>query len=134
MYDLGIIGAGSAGYVAAELAGKAGMKVVLFDKRALGGVCLNEGCIPTKTLLYSAKMYENAKFGEKYGIVSKDVSYDFPAIMARKNKVIKKLVGGDPFLPFSGVALPSSGHNRRGAFHELSRFTYLGTRYRCDDL
>ena len=94
MYDLGIIGAGSAGYVAAELAGKAGMKVVLFDKRALGGVCLNEGCIPTKTLLYSAKMYENAKFGEKYGIVSKDVSYDFPAIMAHKNKVIKKLVGG----------------------------------------
>jgi len=94
MYDLGIIGAGSAGYVAAELAGKAGMKVVLFDKRALGGVCLNEGCIPTKTLLYSAKMYENAKFGEKYGIHSKDVSYDFPAIMSRKKKVIRKLVGG----------------------------------------
>lgn len=94
MYDIGIIGAGSAGYVAAELAGKAGMKVVLFDKRALGGVCLNEGCIPTKTILYSAKMYENAKFGEKYGINAKDVSYDFPAIMSRKNKVIRKLVGG----------------------------------------
>jgi len=94
MYNLGIIGAGSAGYVAAEQAGKSGLKVVLFDKRALGGVCLNEGCIPTKTLLYSAKLYENSRFGEKYGIISKEVSFDFSAIMARKNKVIKKLVGG----------------------------------------
>jgi dihydrolipoamide dehydrogenase len=94
MYDLGIIGAGSAGYVAAEYAAKEGMKVVMFDKRELGGVCLNEGCIPTKTLLYSAKLYENARFGEKYGIISRDVSYDFPAIMARKKKVVRKLVGG----------------------------------------
>src|SRR5210317_2507033 len=94
MFDLGIIGAGSAGYVSAELAGKNGMKVVIFDKRALGGVCLNEGCIPTKTLLYSAKMYENARFGEKYGVLSKEVSYDFTAIMSRKKKVIRKLVGG----------------------------------------
>ena len=91
MFDLGIIGAGSAGYVAAEHAGREGMKVVMFDKRELGGVCLNEGCIPTKTLLYSAKLYENARFGEKYGIISRDVSYDFPAIMARKKKVVRKL-------------------------------------------
>ena len=54
MYDLAIIGGGPAGYVAAENAGARGLKVVLFEKRELGGVCLNEGCIPTKTLLYSA--------------------------------------------------------------------------------
>ena len=59
-YDLAIIGGGPAGYVAAERAGKKGLKVVLFEKGELGGVCLNEGCIPTKTLLYSAKLYDNA--------------------------------------------------------------------------
>ena len=53
-YQVAIIGGGPAGYTAAETAGKAGLSVVLFEKRNLGGVCLNEGCIPTKTLLYSA--------------------------------------------------------------------------------
>lgn len=94
MYDIGIIGGGPAGYVAAERAGKKGMKVVLFEKKELGGVCLNEGCIPTKTLLYTAKLYDNAKHGDKYGINVDNVSFDFTAIMQRKNKVIKKLVGG----------------------------------------
>jgi len=94
MYDLAIIGAGSAGYVAAERAGHENLKVVLFDKRNLGGVCLNEGCIPTKTLLYSAKIYESAQQGSKYGVNTTDVSFDFSKIMARKNKVTKKLVGG----------------------------------------
>jgi dihydrolipoamide dehydrogenase len=89
MYDLGIIGAGPAGYVAAERAGHKGLKVVIFDKRQLGGVCLNEGCIPTKTLLYTAKLYENALYGDKYGI-----SFDIGKIMDRKEKVVKKLVGG----------------------------------------
>ncbi len=94
MYDLGIIGGGPAGYVSAEKAAKKGLNVVLFDKKELGGVCLNEGCIPTKTLLYTAKLYENAKNGQKYGIKTSDVSYDFSYIMKRKNKVVKKLVGG----------------------------------------
>ena len=58
VFDVAIIGGGPAGYTAAELAGKAGLKTVLFEKRSLGGVCLNEGCIPTKTLLYSAKTYD----------------------------------------------------------------------------
>ena len=59
-YQVAIIGGGPAGYTAAEAAGKAGLSVVLFEKQSLGGVCLNEGCIPTKTLLYSAKTYEPA--------------------------------------------------------------------------
>ena len=54
-YQVAIIGGGPAGYTAAETAGKAGLSVVLFEKQNLGGVCLNEGCIPTKTLLYSAR-------------------------------------------------------------------------------
>ena len=68
MIDLAIIGAGPAGYVAAERAGAKGLSVVLFEKRELGGVCLNEGCIPTKTLLYSSKMYKHAAEGAKYGV------------------------------------------------------------------
>lgn len=51
-YQVAIIGGGPAGYTAAETAGKAGLSVVLFEKQSLGGVCLNEGCIPTKTLSY----------------------------------------------------------------------------------
>ncbi len=93
-YDLAIIGAGPAGYVAAERAGAKGLKVILFEKKDLGGVCLNEGCIPTKTLLYSAKIYDSAKTGDKYGVNAGDLSYDFAKMMARKNKIVKKLVGG----------------------------------------
>lgn len=94
MYDIGIIGGGPAGYVAAERAAQKGLKVVLFDKKKLGGVCLNEGCIPTKTLLYSAKLYDHAREGGKYGINCTEVTYDFAKIMQRKNKVVTKLVAG----------------------------------------
>ncbi len=93
-FDLAIIGGGPAGYVAAERAGKKGLKVVLIEKSELGGVCLNEGCIPTKTLLYSAKLYDNALNSSKYGINTKEVTFDFSKMMARKQKVVKKLVGG----------------------------------------
>jgi dihydrolipoamide dehydrogenase len=94
VYDLGIIGAGPAGYIAAERAGQKGLKVVLFEKDNLGGVCLNEGCIPTKTLLYVAKLYENGKNSELYGLKCSDVTFDFHQIMKRKDRVVKKLVGG----------------------------------------
>ncbi len=94
MYDLLIIGGGPAGYVAAERAGHKGLKVILFEKKSMGGVCLNEGCIPTKTMLYSAKTYENALHGDKYGIFAEKVSFDYGKIVARKNKVVKKLVAG----------------------------------------
>lgn len=93
-FDLAIIGGGPAGYVAAERAGAKGLKVVLFEKKDIGGVCLNEGCIPTKTLLYSAKLYYNALHSGKYGVSAEGVTFDFQKMMARKNKVVKKLVMG----------------------------------------
>lgn len=93
-YDLIIIGGGPAGYVAAERAGHKGLSVLLFEKKSMGGVCLNEGCIPTKTLLYSAKIYDNAINGEKYGVFGDNIRFDFGKIMARKNKVVRKLVAG----------------------------------------
>lgn len=94
MFDLMIIGGGPAGYVAAERAGHKGLSVVLFEKNKMGGVCLNEGCIPTKTLLYSAKTYENALHGDKYGVFGDNIRFDFGKIAARKDKVVRKLVAG----------------------------------------
>ena len=94
MTDLLIIGGGPAGFVAAERAGHHGLSVTLFEKKALGGVCLNEGCIPTKTLLYSAKTYENALHADKYGVQTENVGYDYEKIISRKNKVVRKLVAG----------------------------------------
>ena len=94
IFDLAIIGGGPAGYMAAEHAGKEGLNVVLFEKRALGGVCLNEGCIPTKTLLYSAKIYNYGKTGSHYGVYCDNPSVKYDEIVARKDKVVKKLVSG----------------------------------------
>lgn len=94
VYDLLILGAGPAGYLAAERAGKAGLNVVLVEKRNVGGVCLNEGCVPSKTLLYSAKIYDSIKHGEKYGIACKEFSINHEAVVARKNKVVNMLTSG----------------------------------------
>ena len=94
MFDVAIIGGGPGGYVAAERAGAAGLKVVLFEKKSLGGVCLNEGCIPTKTLLYSAKVYNYAVQGDHYGVYVQNPEYKYSEIVERKDKVVKKLVAG----------------------------------------
>lgn len=93
-YNVAIIGGGPAGYTAAEAAGKAGLSVVLFEKNNLGGVCLNEGCIPTKTLLYSAKTYDNATHASKYAVSAQEVGFDLAKIISRKQKVVRKLVLG----------------------------------------
>ena len=94
MYDLAIIGGGPGGYTAAERAGAAGLSVVLFEKNELGGVCLNEGCIPTKTLLYSAKVFDYARHADLYGVSVEGASFDYSKILKRKTKVVRKLVGG----------------------------------------
>ena len=93
-YDVAIIGGGPAGYTAAERAAAGGLSTLLFEKNALGGVCLNEGCVPTKTLLYSAKTYDNIKHAAKYAVKAENPSFDLGKIIARKNKVVKKLTAG----------------------------------------
>lgn len=93
-FDLLILGGGPGGYNAAERAGEAGLKTVLIEKRALGGVCLNEGCIPSKSFLYSGKMYEHALHGEAYGVKAENVTVDQKFVLARKNKVVSSLVAG----------------------------------------
>ncbi|MEN7972477.1 MAG: dihydrolipoyl dehydrogenase [Verrucomicrobiota bacterium] len=89
-----IIGAGPGGYEMAERAGHKGQKVLLIEKANLGGVCLNHGCIPTKTLLNSAKHYVHAKEAPEFGVNVGDVSFDLSKVMAWKEDVIKTLRAG----------------------------------------
>ena len=93
-YFIAILGGGPAGYTAAEKASKAGKDVVLFEQNAVGGTCLNVGCIPTKSLLYGAKQYYNATHAAKYGVMAENVSFDFAAMQKRKTIVVRKLVAG----------------------------------------
>ncbi|MGO8692596.1 MAG: dihydrolipoyl dehydrogenase [Rectinemataceae bacterium] len=92
-YDVIILGGGPGGYLAAERLGHAGRKVLLIEKEKLGGVCLNVGCIPTKTLLNSAKQYVHAKEAGRFGVNATGLSYDWGAMQAWKAEVVDKLVG-----------------------------------------
>lgn len=94
IYDLIIIGGGPGGYLGAERAGHAGLTTLLIEKRSLGGVCLNEGCIPSKAFLNSAKIADYAKHGEKYGVLAENVTLDHETVVKRKNKVVRVLVTG----------------------------------------
>ena len=94
MYDLIVLGGGPAGYLGAERAAHAGLSTLLFEKKSLGSVCLNEGCIPSKALLNSAKIYEHARDAKKYGVVVPEAKIDQKAVVARRGKVVKTLVSG----------------------------------------
>ncbi|MEG0455215.1 MAG: NAD(P)/FAD-dependent oxidoreductase, partial [Bacteroides sp.] len=130
-YQLIIIGGGPAGYTAAEAAGKAGLSVLLIEKQNLGGVCLNEGCIPTKTLLYSAKTYDGARHASKYAVIVSEVSFDLPKIIARKAKVVRKLV--------LGVKAKLTAHNvtilaDEAQIVDKNHVTCAGEVYECENL
>jgi len=92
-YDVIVIGGGPGGYVAAERLGAAKKKVLLIERTALGGTCLNVGCMPTKTLLNSAKLYAHASEGGRFGVKAADVSYDWAAMQEWKREVVDKLRG-----------------------------------------
>ncbi|MGI6084478.1 MAG: dihydrolipoyl dehydrogenase [Acetivibrionales bacterium] len=133
-YDLIVLGGGPAGYLAGERAGHSGMSVLCVEQRTVGGVCLNEGCIPTKTLLYSAKIYDNAVRGEKYGVTATGLAIDHAAVMVRKNKVVKTLVSGvKAALKSNNVTLVEgkgviSGRNSEGFTVTANGETYTGRR------
>ncbi|MDA3940365.1 MAG: dihydrolipoyl dehydrogenase [Spirochaetia bacterium] len=98
MYDIIIIGAGPGGYVAAERAGKLGKSVLIIEKEDLGGVCLNRGCIPTKTLLNSSKLFKQAKNSAPYGVHTENASFDWKEAMAWKSEVVDIQRSGVSFL------------------------------------
>ncbi len=94
IFDLLVVGGGPGGYLCAERAAQGGMKVAVIEKKALGGTCLNEGCIPTKTLLNSSKMYRHAIGSEAFGVTAENVKYDHAKVIDRKNNVVATLVAG----------------------------------------
>lgn len=94
IYDIAIIGGGPAGYTAAEKAGKAGLKTIIFEKNALGGVCLNEGCMPTKTLLHSAKLFDNLAEASRYGVKADNAAIDLEQVIKRKQRIVRRLTAG----------------------------------------
>ena len=95
IFDIAVIGGGPGGYLAAERAGHAGLKTVVFEKRAFGGVCLNEGCVPSKTFLNSAKVFDYANHASAYGVnINGTSSVDQKFVVERKNGVVKMLVSG----------------------------------------
>ena len=95
-FDIVIVGGGPGGYVAAIKAGQLGYKVAVIERENVGGVCLNWGCIPTKTLLKSAKVFEQFKHAKDYGIDVKPDSFsaNFPDMVKRKDSVVRRLTGG----------------------------------------
>lgn len=101
--DVLVLGGGPGGYLAAERAAQGGKKVTLIEKRALGGTCLNEGCIPSKALLNSGKLYEHAKDSAAFGVTAENVTIDHAKVIERKDKVVKMLVSG------VGAAMQANG-------------------------
>ena len=93
-YNLIIIGAGPAGYNAAERAAAAGLRTLLIEKQQLGGVCLNWGCIPTKTLIAAAKHYQIASTSVDFGVRADNVTFDWTTAMARKARTVETLRAG----------------------------------------
>jgi dihydrolipoamide dehydrogenase len=94
MHDLIILGGGPAGYYSAEQAGAAGLDTVLVEKGRLGGVCLNEGCIPSKTILHSSKLYTQARDSAKYGVTTENARFDLATVMSRKRRIVETLRKG----------------------------------------
>lgn len=93
-YDLVILGGGPGGYVAAIRASQLGLKTAIVEREKLGGTCLHKGCIPSKTLLRSAEVYQQAKNAEQFGVIVENVCYDFEKIQARKKQIIEQLHKG----------------------------------------
>lgn len=132
LYDLIVLGGGPGGYLASERAAHAGLSVLCIEKNNVGGVCLNEGCVPTKALLYSAKLYDGAKQGEKYGVKAEGLTVDHTKVLARKNKVVRTLVSGvKSTLKQKGVELLMGAGEIKGRdgadfFVEVNGESYMG--------
>lgn len=106
MYDLVVIGAGPGGYVAAIKGAQLGMKVAVIEKDRLGGTCLNRGCIPTKTLLHSARIIEKVRLEKENGLDFGQVTVDFEKLYQRKNAVVEKMVAGiETLLKSNGITI-----------------------------
>ncbi|MEM8937302.1 MAG: FAD-dependent oxidoreductase, partial [Pseudomonadota bacterium] len=96
--DVVIVGSGPGGYVAAIRASQLGLKTAIVERDALGGVCLNWGCIPTKALLRTSEVFTNMKHAESFGLKAEGISFDIDAVVKRSRQVAGKLSGGVAYL------------------------------------
>src|ERR671928_1043735 len=111
-FDVVVVGGGPGGYPAAIRAAQYGMRVALIEKERLGGVCLNWGCIPTKAMLRSADVLETLQHSADFGILADNVRLDYPAVLKRKDSIVKTLTDGvGQLLKANGVTL-FNGHAR----------------------
>ena len=92
--DIVIIGGGVGGYTAALRGVQLGLKIALIEKDQIGGVCLNRGCIPTKTIVSSARVFDYLKNAREYGLYAENIHYDFAKIIKRKDQIVKRLTLG----------------------------------------
>ena len=135
IFDLIVIGGGPGGYLAAERAAHAGLKTLLFEKRSLGGVCLNEGCIPSKALLHSAKTYVHALEAQDYGVTCQNVQIDQGKVIARKAKVVRTLVSGvKAKMKAAGVTVVMEEAKIQGKAGDLFTLTAGGQTYQGKNL
>lgn len=134
VYDLIVLGGGPGGYLGAQRAAEAGLSVLLLEKNALGGVCLNEGCIPTKTLLHAAGLLEDCREGSVFGVTCGEPKLIHAAVLARKGRVVKRLVAGvRSALKQAGVQVVMArgtlaGKSGQGFVVEADGQTYTGAR------
>jgi dihydrolipoamide dehydrogenase len=133
-YDIVILGGGPGGYVAAIKAAQLGAKTALIEKESLGGVCLNVGCIPTKTLLKSARLYQELLDSAKFGIDISDksaISINLPNLMKRKESIVNRLTGGvKTLLKQNGVEV----HNGFGEAVDKNTVTVNGETLKTKNL
>lgn len=130
--DVIVLGGGPGGYLAAERAAHGGKEVVLIEKRALGGTCLNEGCIPSKALLNSAKLYEHAKDSANFGVTAENVRIAHKQVIQHKDRVVHMLVAGvGAKMKANGVNVVTGsgfveGKTEEGFVVQVEDETYLG--------
>lgn len=134
MYDLIVLGGGPAGYLACERAGHGGLRALLIEKEHVGGVCLNKGCIPTKTFLYSAKIKDSAEHGARYGVSAKEITLDHKTVVKRKDRIVRALTGSvRRMVEDAGCAIVDAegvirGKTAEGYAVEAAGQTYTGKR------
>jgi dihydrolipoamide dehydrogenase len=127
-YDVAVVGTGPGGYVAAIRAAQRGAKVAVIEKNALGGVCLNVGCIPTKTLIYSAELYRKMQHAADYGLKVDGASFDMKAMVARKNKVVATNTGGmDTLVHATSIIIATGGRPAQLPGLEFNGKTVIGS-------
>ncbi|MFA7449680.1 MAG: FAD-dependent oxidoreductase [Bacilli bacterium] len=120
MYDIIVLGAGPGGYVAAIKGAQLGAKVLLIEKEKVGGICLNHGCIPTKTLLKSAKVYKTVLEASTFGVeIDGKAKVNLTKMMARKNKVVSQLTNGISYLLKKNKVDVVNGYGEVKSAHEV---------------